>query len=369
MKMGKSTKSTSFFRARYISIRGYLYRKTNLIFVLYVILVLSIGTFIYSEIGKITKNSVEEQFLHRQTVMARMGAKRIRDYFSEKEKELLFLATISTVKDMYLGDSLDKILMDNVKNRIAPLVDVIRVDSKGIAQSTAPGPLSDRVNLADRDYYIWSQDPQHKGKIYYSEIVEARGGLQKGEKILIMATPVWKEDEYRGLVAYTISVQEIGEVFVGDMQLSNYSSPFLIDSKGNMLFHNCEELEFVNMFEYIDTYHWKGEDKYLDFLNKAILGEEQKTHFFLRESNGKVVREIVVSVPVSLADSRINWTIGISITDIDINIFLEPLYQLQVWILVYFMVSILGLVFIGIFVSRIRVKNSFFDGSTKERKN
>lgn len=309
------------------------------IFLVYAVVVISLAIFFYWWGEKQTERVLVEQMLHRETVLVREGAGEMTRYFQDQENRVLFLAELlSLVKPD--NQQTAKILKEKLVRLPSPGVDIIRVDKTGRVVARGSG-LSEITDISDRDYFLWAKEKENHGQVFYSQIAVARGGPAKDQKAFALATPVYQDDQFAGLVAIIISMPELVKTYVVPLAVTENSSSFLVFG-GRVLFMAEGKFSEASIEELIEG----------EALEKIKKGEDGKA---------VVTTRLVAFTPVKLGDNLI-WSLGTTVPQKEALVFLGPFRQHQVAGLVFSLLSVLAVSILFVFGLRLAQRQGFFDG-------
>lgn len=334
-------------------LKSFLARERNF-YLFYAVLAIVVGVGLYYWAGKSAQTTLTKQISLREQTLGKLAAKRIQDFFIEREDKLIMLAGMPAIEDLnspYLKESLEEVLV-GARYGVA---DYFRVDPQGQVILRSSGNL-DIVNIADRDYFAWSKEPGNKGKVFYTDIIVSGGGLQKGQSIFIMASPTWNGNNYTGLLAISLDISEIAKEFTEELSFGEVAgtSSFLLDRSGWFLASSYPQLIGINLFDYISQYRWKGSDK-LAFEAKDVSAfprEKFLEYTFRLPSSGQVVDKIAALEPIELAKGKFTWILGIAILKDEVFAFASKQFLVQTVILSICILLMVGFCLLAITQSR-----------------
>jgi len=157
----------------------------------------------------------------------------------------------------YIQDKLDKFISTW---RNTALVEAVFVDNKGrlLVVSNDPEYRSlPSIDVSDREYFIWSQTAR-PGEIYLGLPILTRAGAFRGQYIVPVATPIFRNGQFVGTLGMAISVNNLAKSFLDPFKLTDSSRIYLIDTRGVLLYSPFPELQGIDYLEYLDEHPFPG---------------------------------------------------------------------------------------------------------------
>jgi len=189
----------------------------------FLVLFLTAGLLLYWFAGESTGKRMAERVKLEKLTLARSGAFSIESFFKEREKDLVLLSEIEAVKSLKEKEARERIgiLIEELKGE--PVAGVGRVDKEGVLRwvvNKEDKREGEDVSVADRDYFVWAKKQTEPGKIFVSKPIKSRAGVSGGGYILVLATPVFYQREFNGLILFSLSLVELTERFVAPLTFS-----------------------------------------------------------------------------------------------------------------------------------------------------
>lgn len=201
---------------------------------------------------------IEEDLVERQKghdlLLARAGARAVGNLLEEVEIHLLLLAkNPDLIKGREKeGRAAMSLLADHLGEWEGLRAGVSRVDKEGkiVWGANTEGSLKQiGMDVSDRDYFTWAQEQGEAEKVFFSGPMAARGGINEGKMVIMMASPLLDEGIFNGLVMVNFSVEELGEKYVLPLALSGDSKVSLLSEGGEIVSSSETELLGKNLKE------------------------------------------------------------------------------------------------------------------------
>lgn len=215
-------------------------RKVLLSILLYVFFSVIIIAFTgYFVVSRKIKSSTEEQLLNKQQVIARAEASNTTIFF---ERIGDGVATLAQLKDIENNSpnaqaSLDLFIKQRQDTGYVSGVLLTDKNGKSILNSNVLGTKDVSNQVSDRNYFIWARDQAKEGEYYVSEPVISRSGASKGEPIVVVASPIYKNEKFNGVIATAIKLDPLVNRFIELMKVSDQSQAYLINQDGNLIYN------------------------------------------------------------------------------------------------------------------------------------
>lgn len=199
-----------------------------------------LGVVFYLASGWGAESSVGQQFLSREQVIARAEASNIILFFQKFGNSVAFLAQLSSIESGSASAGYDLDTFVNQQRDTGFVWGVVLTDKDGVVQlnSNVLGTRDTGVSLADRDFFVWAKTQGEKGEYFITHPVVSRLGASKGKTIIVVASPVYRNGTFKGVVAASVIVQPLVERFFGLMKVSDLTEIYLFDGRGDLLYGN-----------------------------------------------------------------------------------------------------------------------------------
>lgn len=208
------------------------------------LLILVLFTAYALAMAKISSTSAKDRFFKTQRILARAQASNIQTFFEDFGTSVRILAQSPSVKrrdtatvekmDTWVGEWADAGLVRGV----------VLTDARGIVRfnSNVLGTRDVGVSLADRDYFIWGRERENDGEYMVGSPVISRLGASKGKRIFVVASPVFTNDVFAGVIAASVELKALTERYVNLMKISDQSI-YVISGGGDLLYGTADTEE------------------------------------------------------------------------------------------------------------------------------
>src|SRR3989344_5607102 len=244
--------------------RRVLFRSVNLVLIVFVVLSVSVGSIIFWNWGKKMEGSLKEQMLHREQIVARATAQSLESFFVLAGNSLTLLSYRDAV--VTPGEQTQEVLNSFVEEwGNTPLVSIALTDSDGLVVSSANrnSEVGDvGASLAERDYFKWAKDGAEKGQVFIGDLVMGKFGSVEGKPMVPVATAVFEEDEFKGVLIAPVLISELTRVYLEPLRISEDTSAHLGESNGLMLSSFYPEFIGKNIFEFVSSSPTKGGEEF-----------------------------------------------------------------------------------------------------------
>ncbi len=310
------------------------------LFGLFLMVGLSIAYYLVLGLG--AKTSVTEQFLRRKQTLARAEASNIVSYFRSFGNSVAVLSKLSSIEQ---GDKA-KITQDmdtfvEERRDSGKIGGVVLTDREGIVKfnSNVTGIRDVGISLADRDYFVWAKS-EPKEAYFIGQPVVSRLGGSKGQMIVPVAAPVYKQGVFAGVIAASVKLKPLTERYLGLLKISDTTSVYLIGHEGNLLYKSSvPDVVGSNIFELSQGESFTG-NKISDDLIKNILSKTEEGSFDTGEY-------LIAYSPVVLGSQ--NWTLVMVSPSEEVSELTKPFYVRQTSML---LLTFLTTVLFGIVVAQ-----------------
>jgi len=177
-----------------------------------------------------------------------------------------------------------------------PITGAIVADENGkvILNSNRKGIKDIGASIAERDYFSWAREAK-PGEVFAGKVVISAVGASKGQSILPLATPVFKDGKFDGVLAVGILLSDLTSFYLNPLNISDDSYVHLFDSNGVWLVSTkYPQLAGVNYFDYIRKNPYPGSDSFALEVKKLI--DEPKEGKFLTDSLDRTGQKLLVAV-------------------------------------------------------------------------
>jgi len=292
------------------------------------LLIVGLGLAFYLFLGRGAKSSVTQLVLERQQTLTRAQASSVTSFFQVFGDSLAVLAQVNGMKRQ------DAITVQNMDAFVAQWEDsglvggIVFTDSLGVVKfnSNVLGTRDLGISLTDRDYFVWAKGQSGEGEYFIGQPVVSRLGASEGQMIVPVASPVFQENVFLGVVVASVKLQPLTERFLGLLKVSGQTDVYLVNERGELLYSNSAP-------ELVGTFFFE------------LLPEFKKAPNTSKEGYLETKDNVLAYAPVSL-DSQ-NWLLVMaSPRQQEIDNITTPFYirQAAVLILAYLSVFLFGII-------------------------
>jgi C4-dicarboxylate-specific signal transduction histidine kinase len=288
-----------------------------------------LGVAFYLITGRGATSSVTGQILDKQELLARAEASNISSFFDIFGESVAILAQLKSIETRNANAARDMATFVDQWRDSDLNGGVILTDKDGIVKlhSSTSGIVDVGESLADRDYYIWAKNEASKGEYFVGKPVISRLGATKGQLIVAVASPVYQNDTFVGVVSASVKLIPLTHRYLELLAVSDETSVYLLSSKGELLYSNSMSDEIgVNIFDVLVEKPFSGSDKLTDKLKDVLssFGEGSLKVSYLDPKSGEIGLHIVSYSPVNLDNQK--WLLVMSSPAEKIWNFVIPIY-------------------------------------------
>lgn len=300
--------------------KNILSRLFNNIFVFVGLLFIGLGLVFYVVLGRGAVDTLTSQMLERKLVIARGGASSIQAFFG------LFGNSLKTLGRSEISqEDIDDFVNDW---KDTPVSGVILTDEDGVvlANSTRTEEINTGADISDRDYFNWAKEAK-QGEIFVGEPVVSRVGVSTGKFVAVTATPIFRNGEFRGVLAAAMFISELTQDYLEPLKTSENTRVYVIDPSGVIIFGPFEKLIRVNYFDYLAENKVLGYEEINRVLKERVSNTaEGKLKIALpNEKTGKITPFLVAHSPIYYNNGSY-WTLAVAIPEADALTYMTPLY-------------------------------------------
>lgn len=237
------------------------------------LLIIVLGTAFYAFSARGTRDKIAQQVMDKQKIISRAEVSNITIFFEKFGDGVATLAQINSVVRLN-AEALNDLNVFMDQRRDSGIIGgVVLTDKEGIVKFNANVLRTSEVgeSWADRQFFTWAKTEAKKGEYYISRPMVGRLGVVQDQTLIAVASPVYRNDKFSGVVASSVKLEPLFERFFGLMKLSDQTSVYVIDETGNIVFTNSNQQttsyqSFKEKFEDLLSSNREGQfttDKYL----------------------------------------------------------------------------------------------------------
>ena len=193
-----------------------------------------IGGAFYLVLDQEIEATVTRQLLDRKRTIARAEVVNITTFFEKFGNSVATLAQLSSIEasDADAISDLDTFVEQRAKTGL--IEGVVLTDKNGVVRfnSNVLGTRDLGESLADRDYFAWAKVEGEKGEYFISQPVVSQ---------VVVASPVYQNNAFSGVVASSVKLAPLAERFLGLMKISDLTEVYLVDGSGDLLYSNSAD--------------------------------------------------------------------------------------------------------------------------------
>lgn len=272
------------------------------------------------------QDSVTGQLLEQEATIARAAASNIQSLFAAVGDSTALRAQMRSMerRDATTSDDLDAFVAQWDDSGL--ISGILLTDSKGVVRFNSNIQRTHDVgeSLANRDYFAWAKSQKAEGEYFIGQPVVSRLGAGKGQVIVPVCSPVFKDDVFEGVVCSAVKLVPLTQRFLELMKVSDKISAYLLDQQRQLLYSSPESPA-------------------LDDNLKEALGTSQKEGRLQKDGR------LIAHSPVSLGNQ--NWLLVMVSPTEEVFSLTMPFYIRQALALI---LAFLVILLFGIIVSRSR---------------
>lgn len=312
------------------------------IFSIPILIILIISTTAYILIGSQSTKALVEQTHDRQLHLAVSGANTVSNFIN-----LAGSSIVHTAKIIESSNENPQTYLTTFRQvwQNTPLVGISLLDKNGKIillgnQITVPPETND---YNDRDYFIWATTAK-QGEIFLGAPLKPRFGSKTNEFFVPIATPIFKNNTFDGVLVGSISVTELTNQYLVLLKFTDSTRIYLIDALGNMLYSPFPQIQGINYIEYLNNNPFPGSTMIATNLqSKAKSTSPGKLNTILPNAESKILTPFLIAHAPIFALNQ-HWTIAVATPTKDALAFVGPIYINQLGFLIVLFLVLLILI-------------------------
>lgn len=205
-------------------------------------LIIGLGAAFYLVLGRGAQVSVTQQLLDQQQLIARAEVSNIITFFEKHGDSVATLAQVSSIekRDADVLENLDTFMEQRKDTGI--IGGVVLTDKQGVVQynSNVSGTRDIGQNVSDRTYFAWAKSEAKKGEYYISRPMVSRLEVSKDQTIVVVASPVYRDGKFTGVLGSSVKLQPLLERFFGLMKVSDQTEVYLVNESGDLIYSHAD---------------------------------------------------------------------------------------------------------------------------------
>jgi hypothetical protein len=273
---------------------------------------------------KETRNTLSDEFLHREQLVARSGSQSISGFVNLLGKNIALLAEdVSEDGTVMKKQANLNRFMDHWRDTSAATVLLSDSNDMVVAQANRSGPPLINVTILDRPYLDWAKTAR-KGDYFVGSPRIGVIGSAKGKYIVNVASPVVINEKFSGVVSVAVILSDLTDYYITPLKVSDNTRIFLFEEDGTVLSSLANNLIGSNYFDFLSGYSYSGRDDTINQLRSALVStaNEGKLSINLPDSikPGSFGKFLVAYSKVKVGDH--NWLLAIKSPETDSDIYL-----------------------------------------------
>ncbi|MBI2404997.1 cache domain-containing protein [Candidatus Gottesmanbacteria bacterium] len=201
-------------------------------------LMIGLGATFYGVLSLGAKATIAQQLLHRQQILARAEGSNITSYFQVFGDAIAVFAQLESTRSRNVNvvRNMDAFVE---QWRDSGLVGgIVLTDKQGVVRfnSNVLGTRDIGASLADRDYFVWAKNQSGEGEYFVGQPVVSRLGASKDQAIVVVASPVFQQGAFTGVLAASVKLQPLTQRYLELLKVSDSTDVYLINKSGDLLY-------------------------------------------------------------------------------------------------------------------------------------
>jgi C4-dicarboxylate-specific signal transduction histidine kinase len=240
-------------------IQSFFSDKFNVFLVFGGIFIILLSAGLYGVANKNAKESLIEKILSEEQITVRFGADSIENFLNITSHPVTLMAN-------YFGEvHLEKEKMSNHLQgftssfSLTPVEGAMVADEDGniIFFSNSSGVNKGTTSIANRDYFVWAKEAD-EGETFLGEPVLPTEEGMAPEYIIPLATPIYSNGEFSGVLAAAISLSDLSEKYLISLKIFKNSEVFLLSNEGALLHAPYSDLVGINYYDLLEEKPYLG---------------------------------------------------------------------------------------------------------------
>ena len=148
------------------------------------------------------------------------------------------------------------------------------VDGNIIFFSTSSGISKGTTSIANRDYFAWAKEAS-EGETFLGEPVLTTEKVPIPEYVIPLATPIYNNGEFLGVLAAAISLSDLSEKYLLPLKLIESSEVFLLSDEGTLLHAPYGDLIGTNYNDFLEEMPFLGSKNLAKLAKKELAKKEE----------------------------------------------------------------------------------------------
>lgn len=272
------------------------------------VILIGVGILLFWTDSSLVEQAVVKATQQKLLVLSRTSARSAERMLSLLKVELAILERKEEIKNQDIAQ-VRKLLTEvlaSVNLPIAHQWGLISKDGILLAIVNKEGKReSEGKSLVDREYFQWAKKAK-EGEFFLSEPIVDQTGANKGEWVIVLATPIIKKDgSFNGGLFASIRLDDLTTGYIDTLKISPATVGYVISKDGVVLSSQFKDLIGINIKEYAQREKWQGYETYLETVEQMVQGEEGADIYYFADKDKKVGKWISSFAPIRINGNTI----------------------------------------------------------------
>lgn len=304
---------------------------------------------------------INERLKKRFLTISRSGAMTIEEYFFERKVNLLALASDFSQREIKEEEAREKfkILASSLKDK--PFNAVFWVNKEGKitwllnVKGTREG---EGIDVSDREHFLWAKDPKNFGKVFIGKPVIARGGIQKGNYLVAMVSPIYRQGKFNGVICLSFPLDSLIRRYLLPLGLESGTDVRIVREDGEIIAALERELIGKNIYQEMEKLNFPKKEGFIKEIKEII--KNKKEGAFIHYSPFKNEEAVISFVPIKV--NGYSWMLWLCAPYKEAVFSYRPLTKNAILGIILGFIIFIFLMIIFVFGVRIAQRDGFIDG-------
>jgi PAS domain S-box-containing protein len=246
-----------------------------------------------------SSQAYEQLFSQQQEIKVYLARQAVQEHFNSifKEAESLARTTLpSLIQQGLTADEINHLL----SRQYNMYPDVVFIEYSGNKEMEAAPALSrDEKNGKS----FWTRQYLHSALCHKESIFIPPLFVYPQQQLLAVMTPVIQSNTAHGVLTAILDLQNMAKNFIKPMRTGTFGSVYLLDGKGNIVYHSQTHLIGNNVFSGIhDAY---PERLQIDHQMTNLLSGSASCHYPLRTGDPEISRKLISWNSLRMGEQRL----------------------------------------------------------------
>lgn len=307
---------------------------------------------------KSAQATLDDEFSHREQVVARVGSLSISGFINLLGKNVAFLAE-DLSENTLPGEK-----ENNVSNFMShwkdtPVIAILLADKNGkvIVDANRFGSPEIGGSVTGKSFYSWAKTAK-QGEFFVSPPITGTVGYARGKYIITVASPVMIDGKFNGVISTAVSLSGLTNNYINPLKFSENTRVYLADDEGVILSSLKSNLVGVNYIDYLSGQSYRSKEDAVKKLNSILTSTESESKFQIdlpdSLNSGAITNYIVAYSKVEVGSSK--WFLVIASPEKDSGIYLWKIKEVNFCIFVFTLILVFLFAAAHLRADRLRAK-------------